>query len=316
MRGLLASFIFFLSAPNMVWAQFDFQAWRPTWGTAPAEEPQIAAPLKMPSTVTELPPAVAPPPVSPESIAVPNAAVSPDSAAIVESHSWLDSSGMPLWFTPNYWDGSFEVGINGTEGNAEAFSFRTGGNLKRKIEQWEFTSDIIYAKSLANGIETQHNAIFNSGYELFFGESPWSHFGKMSLEYDEFKAFDMRLALNAGLGYQFLKTDITSLKGRFGAGVSHEFDSPDDRWVPEAVFGGDYSRQISKRQKLTFTTDYYPEWEDFNSYRLVTNLGWELFLDESSNLSLKLSVNDRYDSTPNGRKPNDVIYSLLLLWKI
>ena len=34
------------------------------------------------------------------------------------------------------------------------------------------------------------------------------------------------------------------------------------------------------------------------------------------NLSFKLSVIDRYDSTPDGRKPNDLDYALLLLWKL
>ena len=38
-------------------------------------------------------------------------------------------------------------------------------------------------------------------------------------------------------------------------------------------------------------------------------------LDEDSNLNLKIGVIDRYDSTPNGRKPNDFDYSVLLLWK-
>jgi hypothetical protein len=31
-------------------------------------------------------------------------------------------------------------------------------------------------------------------------------------------------------------------------------------------------------------------------------------------LSLKLSVIDRYDSTPQGARPNDLDYSTLLIW--
>lgn len=296
-------------------------AFQSTDGTGGGEIP-------LPSQTTNLPPAALPlnepqfnPPVGAGGAeagtlpapSVPSTVPTPPPA----NESWLSPWGVPAPFVLSEWDGSFEIGINGTEGNAESMSFRTGGNLKRKVDQWEFTTDIIYAKTLANGVETQHNAIYNAGYEWFFGPtSPWSHFGKLNLEYDEFKAFDLRLVLNAGLGYQFWKSDITSLKGRFGAGTSHEINGPDDRWVPEAVFGADYTHQWSKRQKLNLTTDYFPEWDDFHNYRLVTSLGWEYLLDDTSNLSLKLSVNDRYDSTPNGRKPNDVIYSLLLLWKI
>jgi hypothetical protein len=134
------------------------------------------------------------------------------------------------------------------------------------------------------------------------------------LEYDEFKAFDLRLAPNAGIAYLLAKTDVTMLKGRLGAGVSHEINGPDDRWVPEAVFGGDFAHHFSKRQKFTWTVDYFPEWSDFGNYRFVSDVAWSVALDEASKLNVKLSVNDRYDSTPNGRKPNDVIYALLLLW--
>jgi hypothetical protein len=86
--------------------------------------------------------------------------------------------------------------------------------------------------------------------------------------------------------------------------------------VAEAVFGADLAHQLSDRQKMALTIDYFPEWEDFVNFRLVTDASWTVALDDASKLSLKLSANNRYDSTPNGRKPNDVIYALLLLWQL
>jgi putative salt-induced outer membrane protein YdiY len=236
-------------------------------------------------------------------------------AEVWEGAAWLPD-GWYEWFVAKVWSGGLEIGINATEGNAEAFSSRVGANLKRKTELWEFKSDLTYAKSTANGTETQHNAIFNSGYERMFGESAWSHFGKLNLEYDEFKAFDLRLVMNAGLGYRWLDDGATMVKTRFGAGVSHEINSPDSRWVPEAVFGADLTHQLTSRQKLAMTFDYFPEWGDFSDFRMVTDASWLVALDDSSKLSLKLSVNERYDSTPNGRKPTDIIYALLLLWQL
>jgi len=220
------------------------------------------------------------------------------------------------WFSVVDWEGGMEVGINGTEGNAEALSLRIGGKLKRKTEIYELFADLTYLKATSQGIETQHNGLANFGYERFFGETPWTFFVKEMLEYDEFKAFDLRIAINTGIGYRFIKTDTTKLQGRLGAGFSHEIGGPDDEWTPEAVIGADYERQLTSRQKLVFKADYFPEWADFNSYRLVTDLSWEVLLDEAHDLNLKLSVNDRYDSTPNGDKPNDIYYGLLLLWKI
>ena len=53
---------------------------------------------------------------------------------------------------------------------------------------------------------------------------------------------------------------------------------------------------------------------DFSDYRLKTKIAWQVLLDEARNLSLKVSLLDRYDSTPHGLKPNDFDYAVTLLW--
>lgn len=246
--------------------------------------------------------------------------IAPGTAAAVED---LPAADVPdNWMLPNYWfnaidwEGGVEVGINGSAGNTEAASFRAGIDLKRKAKLYETTFDLTYVKAMANGVETQNNAIQNFGYERTFGESRWSFFVKEFAEYDEYKAFDVRIAMNAGVGYKFIDSETTKLKGRFGSGVSHEIGGPNDDWVAELVYGADFRRQLTKRQKFEFKVDYFPEWGNPSNYRMVSSLGWEVLLDEEHNLNLKLSINDRYDSTPNGRKPNDINYALLLLWKL
>lgn len=228
----------------------------------------------------------------------------------------LVGEGAWTWYDPEIWGASFEIGINGTEGNSQTMSFRTAANVNRKTDHSDWKTDLTYAKTNANSVETQNYALFNSGVDWLFADSPWTLFTKTGLQYDEFKAFDLRLAVNAGVGYQVVKSDPLSLLWRFGAGTSREFGGPDDDWVPEGVFGIEFESQITKKQKLTAKTEYFPDWTDFMDYRLVTDFGWVMLIDEEANLSLKLSVTDQYDSTPNGREPNDINYSLLLLWKI
>ncbi|HUG68413.1 MAG TPA: DUF481 domain-containing protein [Pirellulaceae bacterium] len=260
-------------------------------------------------------PLVAPGPVvdTPELVA-PGELTTIDALTAAEaSESWILPN---YWFNPVDWNGSVEIGISGTDGNSESASFRAGMKLKRKVKIHETTFDLTHVNTTANGRETQNNAIQNFGYERNFGETPWSFFIKESAEYDEFKAFDLRIAVNAGFGYKFIATEVTELKGRYGAGVSHEIGGPNDDWIPELVYGADFKRQLTKRQKLELKVDYFPEWGNFHNFRMVADLGWEVLLDEAHNLNLKLSVNDRYDSTPNGRRPNDINYALLLLWKL
>ncbi len=219
------------------------------------------------------------------------------------------------WFTSPVWDFGMELGVNGSEGNAQSFSLLASTNLQRKTEGNTLDIGLTYGKTEANGAETQNYAMFNSRWD--WNISPrWFLYNKDVFEYDEFKAFDLRLVFSGGLGYHFLERDDTTLTGRGGAGVSREFGGPDNSWVPEANLGLDFEHELTARQKVKLTTDYYPAWEDFLDYRLLTNAHWEILLDEETNLSLKMGIIDRYDSTPNGRKHNDFDYFITLLWKL
>lgn len=216
---------------------------------------------------------------------------------------------------PKLWGGNFELGLDGSEGNSQRFNFRCGFEAKRKTDHDVLKLDLDYHKNTSHSEETAHRAYLDWRYEWLFKESPWTWFGHGTVDYDEFKAFDVRVSIDAGLGYQFIDTENTSLLGRCGGGWSREVGSPDEDYVPEATFGSEFEHEFSKRQKLTASVEYTPDVSDFNDFRIKSKAGWEFLLDEDMNLSLKLSVLDRYDSTPHGAKPNDVDYSVTLLWK-
>jgi len=220
------------------------------------------------------------------------------------------------WIYPVYWDGSIEFGLTGSEGNSSTLNFKAGANLKRKTAWNEIELDIKYYRATNESVQTQHNALFQADVNWLLEDSPWSLFHKTAVEYDEFKAFDYRLSLSLGVGYQAVQTDIASLKYRSGSGASREFAGPDDDWVPEAVLGFDYKYQFTPRQSFKAKVDYMPDWTDFADYRMVTDVGYVILLNEAHNLNLKLGLVDRFDSTPNGRKANDIDYSVVLLWKL
>ncbi|NOY40401.1 MAG: DUF481 domain-containing protein [Planctomycetes bacterium] len=218
------------------------------------------------------------------------------------------------WFGPAPWDIGVEFGLNGNNGINESLSLRAGGHLKRKTKFWKFDTSLVYNKNTANNVETQNNALLDVRIDRLLGESRWTLFVMNQELYDEFQAFDLRVSLNTGVGYQFIDTKTRNLIGRFGVGTSREFGGPDDRWAKEALFGFDYDHKLTATQRLTATVDYFPEWEDFSRYRVVSDIGWEIDLDKPRNLSLKFSIIDRYDSTPNGVEPNEINYAALLIW--
>ncbi len=213
------------------------------------------------------------------------------------------------------WDSHAEFGLDGSNGNADTLALQTGLEMKRKSERSTLALDVDYRQASSRNAIIEDNGRFNIDYDYLFADSPWSGFAKYGMEWDKFKAFDLRLNLNGGIGYFWIRDDTTTFVTRFGAGASKEIGAPVDDWIPEAVFGMEAERQLTSRQKVKGKVDYFPAWENFDDYRLVTDLAWEILLDGSENLSLKLAATDRYDSTPQGARPNDLYYSLLLLYK-
>ena len=88
---------------------------------------------------------------------------------------------------------------------------------------------------------------------------------------------------------------------RFGAGVSKEVKGPDDRVVPEAVFGLDYEHSKDDFQTWQIQFEYFPDWTDFSEFRIEARLEWEVVLDKDYGLSLKMVG-------------IDLTYSILLSW--
>jgi hypothetical protein len=216
---------------------------------------------------------------------------------------------------PKLWCGSAEFGLNGSAGNSEVLKFRLGTDLKRETltDLWKF--NLLYSYATAMGVENENRAIANSRYERKIIDTPWSLFTSQQAEYDKFRAFDFRLAVHGGAAYLLWKNEVSFLKIRAGAGTSREFGGPNNQFVPELVFGSDFEYRISPRQKLTSTVDVFPQVDNFNDYRAQIQAAYELLVDPTYNLTLKIGVFDRYDSTPEGRRPNDVDYFATLMWK-
>lgn len=220
------------------------------------------------------------------------------------------------WFGPTPWDSGIELGMNGSSGTSDSFSLRTGGYMKRKADDYKFDGSLYYNKNHSNGVEVQSNALLDLRYDWLFDDSPWTLFVMSQTFYDEFQAFDVNFNVNTGFGYTWLDTDVTKFTTSMGTGASREFGGPGSEWVQEASFSFKFERQIADNHKFYAKSDFFPEWEDFNNHRVLTDVGFEFELHQPSNMSLKLSATDRYDSEPQGAQPHNLNYSALLIWKL
>lgn len=216
---------------------------------------------------------------------------------------------------PPEWCGSVELGVSGAEGNSQLFKVRAASLLKQETKENIFKTDLLYAFANANDERTENRLFITSRYEWLLGESPWSIFVRGELEYDEFKNYDLRLGLHAGFGYTFYKDDATLFKGRIGAGASREIGGTENRLMPEGLIGGDFERKFTERQKFVANVDIFPDLGEIGEFRAELRACYEILIDPEWNLTFKIGAVDRYDSTPEGKKRNDVEYFGLLVWK-
>ena len=164
-----------------------------------------------------------------------------------EELTWYDWLLPSAWEVPPGWNGSVEVGVDGSEGNARTLTFRSGANIKRKIDWSDLKIAISYVKATAEWVETKHNAQLDINHDWLLGESPWSIYGKTIVVYDEFRPFRLELTFSSGLGYRLIDNDSTTLKGRIGSGATRQFRGLDNNWVPEGLLGVDFEHQFSAR---------------------------------------------------------------------
>lgn len=304
--------------PSAPAAPFQFQP----IANPPANTPALNAPTQTPPAYSppsyqppQPTPAIPvaqptpPPPPAPEPIASPPPE---DKGAPI----LVEEPGMSWWDAKVWdpWEGNVELGLNGTDGNSETFNVRLGVTAKHKTDTFVRSMQFTTIQKSANGVTTANTALLDGRLEWPMPGSRWNYFIHGLLEYDEFKAFDARVSGDTGFGYEWIQTDMTTLITRSGLAFSHEMGGPDNTVHPELLFGGEYKHKFNATHSISFKADYFPDVTEFSDFRLNSQASWEIALAQAWGLSLKLSIIDRYDSTPQGARPNDLDYSTLLLW--
>lgn len=213
------------------------------------------------------------------------------------------------------WKHNVDVGLNGASGNSENLSVRGLVGAERKSETLETKASIgyVYATDDGNKSKSRGEAnIFNNW--LFGADSKWGWFAQGKAEFDEIQEWKWRFSGATGPSYMFIKEENTTLRGRVGLGAFYETGkNGDDEIHPELDVGLDFNHTFKEGHKAFAVLDYYPSLDEFPAYRIVAQGGYEILLSKENNLTLKLGVQDRYDSTPGvGFKRNDVEYFITL----
>jgi putative salt-induced outer membrane protein YdiY len=285
------------------------------WRLPPIGDASLFA--QPPAEIIPTPPVLAIPPA--DMITMPEIELRPPISNAPASLSGILPDGLRIETKPDpnkLWNGSFNLGLDGSEGNTEAFHFRFALDATRKTEFSVITANLDYKKETAFTQTTADRLYFDGRCERLIAPTRWSVFFHETIEYDRSQPFNVRDTSDAGVGYRLVKTDLTTLIGRIGGGFSHEYGGPENgEYTPEAVFGVQLECRINKRQKLMGIVEYAPDVADFLRYRIRTQAALEMLLNQQENLGLRMGVLERYNSVPNGARPNDLDYALMLMWK-
>lgn len=202
------------------------------------------------------------------------------------------------------WSGRLQLGLSGSRGASDRDAARIVATAKRDAENTILTLRTTYQQTRNDGRRTENRFTARARNEWLRGESNWSGFVESELELAEFLDYDARLRGGTGLVYRFIDDGDTLLSTRLGLGASRQFNSSNEDLDPEAIVALAFSHRLTERQRLELSAEYFPDLRDTSQFRAEFRAGYEIGLNEDNNLKLRLSLEDRYNSSVTNNRNN------------
>lgn len=206
------------------------------------------------------------------------------------------------------WTITFDLGVDGSEGNTEEFDIVVGAKAVREVEKMLTRFEVGYMRGSANGTVDEHEAFVEAFNEWYLANRRWSVFATARHDYDEFEAWMNRSFAAAGFGYLLIDRDKLNLRARGGLGGRYDGGVVGD-FRPEAIIGAELEYLINSRQSLTASSYFLPVLDEAGEFRNISKVEWKIVLDEQAKLHLKIGAENEYDTLPGpGAKNNDLTY--------
>lgn len=212
------------------------------------------------------------------------------------------------------WLREFELGLTGSQGNSERANFQGGFRMSRKTDADTFQLNTRYRLDTTGGDRTANRFLANARNDWGLSHPDWSLFLQSGVELDEFREFDARWTGGGGFGYRIINTPDTVLRGRLGFGFSRDFGGLDDDYHPEVITGLELSRRLTDRQLLVASAEVFPEVDDFDDFRSIIKAEWQLRLENSKDVFLRIGAEHRYDTDTPADKRSDLDYFVRLVF--
>ena len=224
------------------------------------------------------------------------------------------------------WKTTLSMGVNIASGNSETTSGNAGFLSARSTDshEWRLGVEGSYAEAklevvsagVTNTIDetTAQNAKAFINYKRKFGSI--YAYSDDSIFHDDPAAVDYRVNFGVGVGVYLVQTEKSKLGVEFGgAYVFEELTTGDEDDYMAIRFSVSHEQDISKTAKIWESIEYLPRADDWDDYLLSVEAGVEAVL--TGQLSLRLVLQDRYDSEPPAAKDeNDMTVIGSLVFKL
>jgi putative salt-induced outer membrane protein YdiY len=208
--------------------------------------------------------------------------------------------------------GGAGAGIVQTAGNTQVNNIRLSGDLVAKGASDRYTLAAVQAHAEDRGIQTARNWSITGKYDRFLTSRLYAN-ANANFTNDEFRDFDLRTALGAGLGYQIIETARTMLTADAGLAWVHEnFKSiADDSYTAFHESAGLQVQLLPGRMQVFHLHDGYFGVSGDNKMFIRTQNGVRLGLAAGFVTTIEEDVD--YDRRPSpGRRQTDRTFSLTL----
>ena len=181
----------------------------------------------------------------------------------------------------------------------------------------ELEIDMKYERRQDEQENVTNRVLLDGTHEWIFNSTRWSHYLGGKVEYDQAKEFDSRFETNTGFAYSVLKNRSSHVKFKAGTTVSREIGIDQDEvdLSPDSLYGVSINQQVTTAHKFSTSVDYIPQWSDFRQYEVQSQANWQVVLNESRDLRLKVGARNRYESSmPIESIEKGTDYTTSLMW--
>lgn len=197
---------------------------------------------------------------------------------------------------PPLWEGSAELSLVDTGGNADTQTLGTAGTLVWRPGPWTTEARASFVRSEASEVETARSLVV--GVRQSRAISPrLDAFGRFEYLANEFAGVESRLSFDGGLGYRLLQGPVHTLRTDAGIGYSRESRLTDsDLSFVLASVGGAYQWIFSRSFTLGDTTLLTASLQDGEDWRFRNALTVTASL--TRRVSIKLSHELNFANAP------------------